>query len=94
MIWEFEPEAVFVLCFNAESENSCNPSLLNLFQEVSTPNISSTNQTLIEHHHFLQENKQNIVGLLVFVLCLLYSRYDPSIFIPNVFHEYDKKHPV
>lgn len=70
---------VFVLCFNPESEKLCNPSLLSFFQPVPTSNVSSTNQTFIHpptHPYFLAEDTQSIVGLLLFVLCLLYSRYE------------------
>ncbi|MCJ8744671.1 hypothetical protein PDJAM_G00121320 [Pangasius djambal] len=59
-----------------EPEKLCNPGLLSFFQQVTDLNISSTNQTLVEppaHPHFLWEDTQSIVGLLLFVLCLLYS---------------------
>ncbi|KAF5901077.1 serine incorporator 1-like, partial [Clarias magur] len=60
-----------------EPEKSCNPNLLNFFVlNISASNISSTNQTLINsptHPYFLWEDTQSIVGLLLFVLCLLYS---------------------
>ncbi|GAA6069465.1 serine incorporator 3 isoform X1, partial [Tachysurus ichikawai] len=59
-----------------EPEKSCNPSLLNIFQQDLALNSSSTNQTLLEspeHPYFLTEDAQSIVGLLVFVVCILYS---------------------
>ncbi|XP_060765764.1 serine incorporator 3 isoform X2 [Neoarius graeffei] len=59
-----------------EPEKLCNPSLLSFFQPVPTSNVSSTNQTFIHpptHPYFLAEDTQSIVGLLLFVLCLLYS---------------------
>ncbi|XP_053509455.1 serine incorporator 3 [Ictalurus furcatus] len=59
-----------------EPEKLCNPSLLSFFQQDPTNNISSANQTLVDapaHPYFLWEDTQSIVGLLLFVLCLLYS---------------------
>ncbi|KAK2821689.1 hypothetical protein Q7C36_021032 [Tachysurus vachellii] len=59
-----------------EPEKSCNPSLLSIFQQDPVLNSSSTNQTQQEspkHPYFLTEDAQSIVGLLVFVVCILYS---------------------
>ncbi|KAK3512356.1 hypothetical protein QTP70_006275 [Hemibagrus guttatus] len=59
-----------------EPEKSCNPGLLNLFQQDLALNSSSTNRTLVErpeHPYFLAEDTQSIVGLLMFVLCILFS---------------------
>ncbi|KAG7318789.1 hypothetical protein KOW79_017263 [Hemibagrus wyckioides] len=59
-----------------EPEKSCNPGLLSFFQMDLTLNNSTTNQTLVErpeHPYFLTEDTQSIVGLVVFVLCILFS---------------------
>ncbi|KAI5622913.1 serine incorporator 1-like, partial [Silurus asotus] len=60
-----------------EPEKVCNPSLLSFFQPFPISNISSTNQTLVDppiaHPNFLWEDTQSIVGLTIFVLCILFS---------------------
>ncbi|KAM5246121.1 serine incorporator 3 isoform 5-T5 [Ctenodactylus gundi] len=61
------------------ADRSCNPSLLSIITHIAAPSVAPTNSTPVaptsappsEDDHFL--SVQNIFGLFVFVLCLLYS---------------------
>ncbi|XP_062060229.1 serine incorporator 3 [Lepus europaeus] len=62
-----------------EPDRSCNPSLLSIITHMATPTLAPGNSTTVaptpappsRSGHFL--DLENIGGLLVFVLCLLYS---------------------
>ncbi|KAM5246118.1 serine incorporator 3 isoform 2-T2 [Ctenodactylus gundi] len=62
-----------------QPDRSCNPSLLSIITHIAAPSVAPTNSTPVaptsappsEDDHFL--SVQNIFGLFVFVLCLLYS---------------------
>uniref|UniRef100_A0A7N5JJR9 Serine incorporator 3-like n=1 Tax=Ailuropoda melanoleuca TaxID=9646 RepID=A0A7N5JJR9_AILME len=60
-----------------EPERHCNPSLLNIISQISAPTSIPLNATVIPTP--IPEKSpqwwdtQNIVGLIIFVLCLLYS---------------------
>lgn len=73
--------------FSLSTDRTCNPSLLSIFQHIAAPTLAPQemeNQTtvvIIETEHPILTSPylewwdaQNIVGLTIFVLCILYSR--------------------
>uniref|UniRef100_A0A803XL82 Serine incorporator 3 n=1 Tax=Meleagris gallopavo TaxID=9103 RepID=A0A803XL82_MELGA len=61
-----------------EPERNCNPSLLNIITQIATPTIASANTTVIPATPAPPKSlqwwdAQSIVGLVIFVFCLLYS---------------------
>ncbi|XP_054836164.1 serine incorporator 3 [Eublepharis macularius] len=62
-----------------EPDRSCNPSLLNLISQIATPTAGPANATAIPSPASAPQKSlqwwdaQSIVGLVIFVLCLLYS---------------------
>nr|XP_033818983.1 serine incorporator 3 isoform X2 [Geotrypetes seraphini] len=63
---------------SSEPDRTCNPSLLNLMSQIIAPTVSSANQTIINvtpapPKSLQWWDTQSIIGLILFVLCLLYS---------------------
>lgn len=61
-----------------EPERNCNPSLLNIITQIATPTIAPANTTVIPATPAPPKSlqwwdAQSIVGLVIFVFCLLYS---------------------
>uniref|UniRef100_A0A8B9P5M9 Serine incorporator 3 n=2 Tax=Apteryx TaxID=8821 RepID=A0A8B9P5M9_APTOW len=61
-----------------EPERSCNPSLLNIITQIATPTLVPANTTVVPATPAPPKSlqwwdAQSIVGLVIFVLCLLYS---------------------
>ncbi|KAM8946089.1 serine incorporator 3 [Pelodytes ibericus] len=61
-----------------EPDRSCNPSLMSLISNIASPTISPSNKTLLlpspEPPKSLQWwDAQSIIGLVLFVFCLVYS---------------------
>ncbi|XP_015269460.1 PREDICTED: serine incorporator 3 [Gekko japonicus] len=63
-----------------EPDRSCNPSLLNIISQIATPTTGPANATAVLPSPTPAPQKslqwwdaQSIVGLIIFVLCLLYS---------------------
>lgn len=61
-----------------EPDRSCNPSLLNIITQITAPTIAPDNATVIPATTAPPKSlqwwdAQSIVGLAIFVLCLLYS---------------------
>ncbi|KAJ7331990.1 hypothetical protein JRQ81_014170 [Phrynocephalus forsythii] len=61
-----------------EPDRNCNPSLLNIISQIAVPTSSPVNTTAIVPTLEPQKSPQwwdaqSIVGLIIFVLCLLYS---------------------
>ncbi|NXR09626.1 SERC3 protein, partial [Semnornis frantzii] len=61
-----------------EPERSCNPSLLNIITQIATPTTVPENTTVVPATPAPPKSlqwwdAQSVVGLLIFVLCLLYS---------------------
>uniref|UniRef100_A0A8B9FAL0 Serine incorporator 3 n=1 Tax=Amazona collaria TaxID=241587 RepID=A0A8B9FAL0_9PSIT len=61
-----------------EPDRSCNPSLLNIITQIATPTIGPANTTVVPATPAPPKSlqwwdAQSIVGLIIFVLCLLYS---------------------
>ncbi|XP_008942974.1 PREDICTED: serine incorporator 3-like [Merops nubicus] len=62
-----------------EPERNCNPSLLNIITQIATPTAGPANTTLVPATQAPPKSlqwwdAQSVVGLVIFVLCLLYSR--------------------
>lgn len=68
-------------------ERECNPSLLSIFQQMATPTqtplvienqtsvvIIGTEEPVLNSPYLQWWDAQSIVGLALFVLCILYSR--------------------
>lgn len=73
----------FFLC----SARECNPSLLSIFQQIAAPTpapletenqtsvvILGTEEPVLNSPYLQWWDAQSIVGLALFVLCILYSR--------------------
>ncbi|NXI36443.1 SERC3 protein, partial [Galbula dea] len=61
-----------------EPERSCNPSLLNIITQIAAPTVAPANATVVPATPAPPKSlqwwdAQSIVGLFIFVLCLLYS---------------------
>ncbi|XP_029467694.1 serine incorporator 3 isoform X2 [Rhinatrema bivittatum] len=61
-----------------EPERNCNPSLLNIISQSIAPTFSPANQTVVPAAPVPPKSlkwwdTQSIIGLLIFVFCLLYS---------------------
>ncbi|NWQ81701.1 SERC3 protein, partial [Columbina picui] len=61
-----------------EPERSCNPSLLNIITQIAAPTLAPANTTVVPATPAPPKSlqwwdAQSIVGLVIFVLCLLYS---------------------
>ncbi|NWU95122.1 SERC3 protein, partial [Upupa epops] len=61
-----------------EPERNCNPSLLNLITQIAAPTVVPANTTVIPATPAPPKSlqwwdAQSVVGLVIFVLCLLYS---------------------
>ncbi|NXP81798.1 SERC3 protein, partial [Ramphastos sulfuratus] len=61
-----------------EPERSCNPSLLNIITQIATPTTVPENTTVVPATPAPPKSlqwwdAQSVVGLVIFVLCLLYS---------------------
>ncbi|XP_009996995.1 PREDICTED: serine incorporator 3 [Chaetura pelagica] len=61
-----------------EPERSCNPSLLNIITQIATPTAVPENTTVLPATPAPPKSlqwwdAQSVVGLVIFVLCLLYS---------------------
>ncbi|NXU56776.1 SERC3 protein, partial [Turnix velox] len=61
-----------------EPERKCNPSLLNIIMQITTPTIAPANTTVVPAtpappRSLQWWDAQSVVGLIIFVLCLLYS---------------------
>ncbi|NXN95490.1 SERC3 protein, partial [Rhinopomastus cyanomelas] len=61
-----------------EPERNCNPSLLNLITQIAAPTVVPANTTVIPAtpaplKSLQWWDAQSVVGLVIFVLCLLYS---------------------
>ncbi|XP_030358536.1 serine incorporator 3 isoform X2 [Strigops habroptila] len=61
-----------------EPDRSCNPSLLNIITQIATPTIGPANTTVVPTTPAPPKSlqwwdAQSVVGLIIFVLCLLYS---------------------
>ncbi|KFQ33847.1 Serine incorporator 3, partial [Merops nubicus] len=61
-----------------EPERNCNPSLLNIITQIATPTAGPANTTLVPATQAPPKSlqwwdAQSVVGLVIFVLCLLYS---------------------
>ncbi|XP_061865023.1 serine incorporator 3 isoform X2 [Colius striatus] len=61
-----------------EPERNCNPSLLNIITQITTPTAVPANTTVIlatpaPPKSLQWWDAQSVVGLVIFVLCLLYS---------------------
>ncbi|XP_064024072.1 serine incorporator 3 [Pogoniulus pusillus] len=61
-----------------EPERSCNPSLLNIIAQITTPTAAPENTTVVPvtpgpPKSLQWWDAQSVVGLVIFVLCLLYS---------------------
>ncbi|MED6251725.1 hypothetical protein ATANTOWER_002072 [Ataeniobius toweri] len=70
-----------------EPDRECNPNLLSIFQQITAPTLwplQTENQSAVviigaeepvQTSPYLQWwDAQSIVGLIIFVLCILYSR--------------------
>ena len=73
----------FILC----SERACNPSLLSIFHQIAAPTLAplemenqtavviiGTEEPVLKSPYLQWWDAQSIVGLVIFVLCILYSR--------------------
>lgn len=73
----------FLLC----SDRECNPNLLSIFQQIAAPTpapldtenqtsvvILGTEEPVLNSPYLQWWDAQSIVGLALFVLCILYSR--------------------
>uniref|UniRef100_A0A673KNM0 Serine incorporator 1-like n=1 Tax=Sinocyclocheilus rhinocerous TaxID=307959 RepID=A0A673KNM0_9TELE len=59
----------FCLCVHPSSpDRTCNPSLISIFQQITSPT-----ETVPSAPHLQWWDAQSIVGLAIFVLCILYS---------------------
>ncbi|XP_010073800.1 PREDICTED: serine incorporator 3-like [Pterocles gutturalis] len=61
-----------------EPERNCNPSLLNIITQIATPTVAPANATFVPATPAPPKSlqwwdAQSVVGLVIFVLCLLYS---------------------
>ncbi|XP_010139603.1 PREDICTED: serine incorporator 3 [Buceros rhinoceros silvestris] len=61
-----------------EPERSCNPSLLNFITQIAAPTVVPANTTVVPATPAPPKSlqwwdAQSVVGLIIFVLCLLYS---------------------
>lgn len=88
-ILKFNFKICFFVCVHPSSpDRTCNPSLISIFQQITSSTVAPLeieNQTAIiivdieetvPSAPYLQWwDAQSIVGLAIFVLCILYSRY-------------------
>ncbi len=87
------------LCPSLISDRTCNPSLISIFQQITSSTVAPLeieNQTAIiivdieetvPSAPYLQWwDAQTIVGLAIFVLCILYSRYSVFTVIYALLH--------
>lgn len=69
------------------SDRACNPSLLSIFQQIVAPTLAplemenqtsvliiGTEEPVLTSPYLQWWDAQSIVGLVIFVLCILYSR--------------------
>lgn len=69
------------------SDRECNPSLLSIFQQIAAPTLTppqienrtsvviiGTEEPVLDSPYLQWWDAQSIVGLALFVLCILYSR--------------------
>lgn len=81
--FHFLSHSFFLLC----SDRECNPSLLSIFQQIAAPTpapletenqtsvvILGTEEPVLNSPYLQWWDAQSIVGLALFVLCILYSR--------------------
>lgn len=72
-------------------DRTCNPSLLSIFQQTLVPTLApleienqttvviiGTKEPILSSPYLQWWDAQSIVGLAIFILCILYSRYDWS----------------
>lgn len=77
----------YALLFSHLSDRACNPSLLSIFQQITAPTlaplemenqtavvITGTEEPVLTSPYLQWWDAQSIVGLAIFVLCILYSR--------------------
>lgn len=77
----------YALLFSHLSDRACNPSLLSIFQQITAPTlaplemknqtavmITGTEEPVLTSPYLQWWDAQSIVGLTIFVLCILYSR--------------------
>lgn len=75
------------LFFLFPSDQVCNPSLLSIFQKIAVPTLApleienqttvviiGTEEPVLTSPYLQWWDPQSIVGLVIFVLCILYSR--------------------
>lgn len=69
------------------SDRECNPNLLSIFQQIAAPTLApleienqtavviiGTEEPVLTAPYLQWWDAQSIVGLFIFVLCILYSR--------------------
>ncbi|RXM35552.1 Serine incorporator 1 [Acipenser ruthenus] len=65
-----------------EPDRSCNPSLLSIIEQIAAPTVVPANRTVVitgdetpaPHQSLQWWDAQSIVGLVIFILCILFSR--------------------
>lgn len=73
------------------TDRTCNPSLLSIFQQIAAPTLApleienqtavviiGTEEPVLTSPYIQWWDAQSIVGLAIFVLCIIYSRLEQS----------------
>lgn len=66
----------------SDPDRSCNPSLLSIIEQIAAPTVVPANRTVVitgdetpaPHQSLQWWDAQSIVGLVIFILCILFSR--------------------